>query len=100
MYFFYGKDEKAYKSCYNGVKKAYPSANYKVVAGYGHLTYSIKNTADYIDRIKSVCEGNIPQDHIFLRKGTIATGGKVCDCTYISKDIALKEEFQEYENER
>lgn len=60
MYFFYGEDEKAYKSCYNGVKKAYPSANYKVVAGYGHLTYSIKNTADYIDRIKSVCEGNIP----------------------------------------
>lgn len=88
MYFFYGEDEKAYKSCYNGVKKAYPSANYKVVAGYGHLTYSIKNTADYIDRIKSVCEE------------TIATGGKVCDCTYISKDIASKEEFQEYENER
>lgn len=27
MYFFYGKEEKAYKTCYSGVKKAYPYAN-------------------------------------------------------------------------
>ena len=40
------------------------------------------------------------QKHIFLRKETLATGGSVCDCTYISKDIASKEEWQEYENDR
>ena len=27
MYFFYGKEEKAYKTCYSGVKKAYLQAN-------------------------------------------------------------------------
>lgn len=44
----------------------------------------------------SFCE---VQKHIFLRRETLATGGKVCDCTYISKDIASKEELQEYEND-
>ena len=39
------------------------------------------------------------QRHIFLRKQTIATGGKICDCTYISKDVATKEEIQEYKND-
>lgn len=44
----------------------------------------------------SFCE---VQNHIFLRKETIASGGSVCDCTYISKAIASKEEFQEYKND-
>lgn len=39
------------------------------------------------------------QRHIFLRKQSIATGGKICDCTYISKDIASEEEMQEYKND-
>lgn len=39
------------------------------------------------------------QSHIFLRKQSIATGGKICDCTYISKDVATKEEIQEYKND-
>lgn len=40
------------------------------------------------------------QNHIFLRKETIASGGKVCDCTYISKDIASDDEWQEYQKDR
>lgn len=44
----------------------------------------------------SYCE---VQGHIFLRKETIATGGRLCDCTYISKDIATEEEKREYEND-
>lgn len=56
MYFFYGDAEKAYKTCYAGVKKAYPMAEYKIVDGYGHLTYSMKNTDDYVKMVRSVCE--------------------------------------------
>lgn len=56
LHFFYAKNEKAYKRCFDGVKKAYPQAEYTAVDGYGHLTYSIKNTDDYIKMIRSVCE--------------------------------------------
>jgi len=56
IYFFYGKEEKAYKRCYKGVKKAYPYANSILKEGYGHLMYSIKNTDDYIEILKEICE--------------------------------------------
>lgn len=39
MYFFYGKEEKAYKTCYRGVKKAYPQSNSIFKEGDGHLMY-------------------------------------------------------------
>jgi len=55
MYFFYAKEEKAYRSCYKYVKKAYPDANYKVVSGYGHLTYSVKHTDEYVSRLIEIC---------------------------------------------
>lgn len=56
MYFIYGGNEKAYKSCYEGVKNAYPLATYKVMEGYGHLSYSIVNTDEYVKLLKTVCE--------------------------------------------
>ena len=56
MYFFYGGAEKAYKTCYAGVKKAYPLAEYNIVDGYGHLNYSMKNTDAYVKMVRSVCE--------------------------------------------
>lgn len=55
MYFFYGADEKAYKTCYDRVLRAYPNANYKVVSGYGHMTYSTKNTAEYLAMLRKIC---------------------------------------------
>lgn len=40
MYFiFNGKEEKAYKTCYRGVKKAYPQSNSIFKEGDGHLMY-------------------------------------------------------------
>lgn len=33
MHFFYAKEEKAYRTCYRGVKKAYPNAAYTIVTG-------------------------------------------------------------------
>lgn len=48
MHFFYAREEKACKSCYKYVKSAYPKANYRIESGYGHLTYSIRNTDEYL----------------------------------------------------
>ena len=56
MYFFYGEEEKAYKTCFKGVKKAYPKANYRVESGYGHLTYACKNIEMYVEWMKEICK--------------------------------------------
>lgn len=56
-YFFYGKDEKAYKSCYKLVKKAYPYANYRIEKGHGHMTYSCEYTDEYVNWLKDIIEG-------------------------------------------
>lgn len=55
IYFYYGSEEKAYKTCYKGIKKAYPSANYKVFDGYGHITYLGNNLEQYLSDIKEIC---------------------------------------------
>lgn len=57
MHFFYAKAEKAYRTCYKGVKKAYPNAAYTVVTGYGHLTYSMKNADKYVAMMREICAG-------------------------------------------
>ena len=59
MYFFYGKEEKAYKTCYRGVKKAILNQTLflkKAMDIYGHLMYSIKKTDDYIEILKEICK--------------------------------------------
>lgn len=55
MHFFYAKEEKAYTTCFKHVKKAYPKADFRVESGFGHLTYSLKNTDQYIDWLKQCC---------------------------------------------
>lgn len=40
------------------------------------------------------------QGHVFLRKGTIASGAGACDCTYIAKEIATPADFRASENDR
>lgn len=54
MQFFYATGEKAYRLCCDGVKKAYPQAVYTLVDGYGHLTYSIKETDKYAEMLKAL----------------------------------------------
>lgn len=39
-------------------------------------------------------------NHYFLRKETIATGGKVCDCTYIGRKAATNAEIEECEKDK
>lgn len=55
-YFFYGEDEKAYKSCYKLVKKAYPHANYRIEKGHGHMTYSCEYTDEYVNWLQDIIE--------------------------------------------
>ncbi len=56
MYFFFAKDEKACKTCLKHIKKAYPSANYKIVSGYGHLTYASRHPSEYLLMLRNICE--------------------------------------------
>lgn len=53
-YFFYGEDEKAYKTCYKLVKKAYPLANYRVEKGHGHISYSCDFTEEYVAWLREI----------------------------------------------
>lgn len=59
MHFLYGSEEKAYKLCFHGVKSAYPSADYTIVNGYGHLIYSVKETDKYIGLLQSIICGTM-----------------------------------------
>lgn len=56
MYFFYGEDEKAYKTCYKLVKRAYPHANYRIEKGHGHMTYSCEYTDTYVNGLRDIIE--------------------------------------------
>ena len=58
MYFFYGSEEKAYKTCYHLVRKAYPKANFRVAENYGHVTYLNDNREEYLGWLKEICEDN------------------------------------------
>lgn len=53
IHFLYGSGEKAYKTCHKLIEKEYPHAGMTVFDGYGHMTYSAKHTAEYIELIKS-----------------------------------------------
>jgi hypothetical protein len=55
FYFLYAREEKAYKTCFKKVKKTYPNANYKVLTGYGHMTYSARETGKYTQMIRKIC---------------------------------------------
>lgn len=55
-YFFYGEDEKAYKTCYKLLKKAYPHAIYCIEKGHGHMTYSCEYTDEYVNWLQDIIE--------------------------------------------
>lgn len=55
-HFFYGEDEKAYKTCYKLVQQAYPQANFYVKKGHGHMTYSCEYTKEYVKLLKDIIQ--------------------------------------------
>ena len=64
MHFLYGSQEKAYKLCFDGVKNAYPMADYTIANGYGHMTYSVKETDQYIDLLQAICKSGFGEEYI------------------------------------
>lgn len=55
MYFFYGTQEKAYKTCIKRVRKEYPKASYILKEGHGHMTYSVENFDEYVKILRNIC---------------------------------------------
>lgn len=53
MHFLYGSGEKAYKICHKLVKNAYPYSEMTVFDDYGHMTYSIRHTEEYLKLIEN-----------------------------------------------
>ncbi len=49
--FFFGEDEKAYKTCFKGIDNAYPVSKKIVKKNHGHLTYACECTEDYVELI-------------------------------------------------
>ena len=39
-------------------------------------------------------------NHLFLRDSTLATGGAVCDCHYVRKSAATKEEWAKSQDDK
>ena len=56
--FFYGEDEKAYKTCIKGVEKEYPNSRKIIKKDQGHITYACEHTQEYIDMIKKFLNEN------------------------------------------
>ncbi|MBQ8150732.1 MAG: alpha/beta hydrolase [Clostridia bacterium] len=53
VHFLYAEGEKAHTSCFRHVKAAYPAAEYQVISGYGHLTYSLRETDAYLNLLRT-----------------------------------------------
>ena len=60
MYFFYSKEESAWRFCHRRLKKAYPCAQYKLVSGYGHVGYPGEHLTEYCGWLSSLARGNNP----------------------------------------
>ncbi|SDA20974.1 Pimeloyl-ACP methyl ester carboxylesterase [Ruminococcus sp. YE71] len=58
IFFVYSDEEKTFKSCFRHLIEAYPAANFKTISGYGHLTYSVEKTDDYLRVIRAICTRN------------------------------------------
>jgi hypothetical protein len=60
MYFFYSKEESAWRFCHRKLKKAYPLARYKLVSGYGHVGYPGEHLTEYCGWLSALARGDHP----------------------------------------
>ena len=60
MYFFYSKEESAWRFCHRKLKKAYPHAQYKLVSGYGHVGYPGEHLTEYCGWLAALARGDHP----------------------------------------
>lgn len=59
-FFFYARQEKACKTCLRHVQKAYPEAEYRIVDGYGHLSYSLRHPDAYAEMLRTWLQKHNP----------------------------------------
>ena len=59
LYFFYSKEESAWRFCHKKLKKAYPHAQYKLVSGYGHVGYPGEHLTEYCGWLSALALGDV-----------------------------------------
>ena len=57
LYFFYSKEESAWRFCHRKLQKAYPYAQYKLVSGYGHVGYPGEHLKRYCGWLSALARG-------------------------------------------
>jgi len=60
LYFFYSREESAWRFCHRKLKKAYPHAQYKLVSGYGHVGYPGEHLTEYCGWLTALARGGQP----------------------------------------
>ena len=58
LYFFYSKEESAWRFCHKKLQKSYPFAHYKLVSGYGHVGYPGEHLAEYCVWLSALARGD------------------------------------------
>ena len=60
MYFFYSKEESAWRFCHRRLQKSYPHARYKLVSGYGHVGYPGEHLEEYCGWLSALARDENP----------------------------------------
>ena len=60
LYFFYSREESAWRFCHRKLKKAYPYAQYHLVSGYGHVGYPGEHPEEYCGWLSAAARGQDP----------------------------------------
>lgn len=62
LYFFYSREESAWRFCHRKLKRAYPGAHYKLVSGYGHVGYPGEHLDEYCGWLSALARGEVLPD--------------------------------------
>ena len=60
LFFFYCKEEPAWRFCHRKLRRAYPHARYKLVSGYGHVGYPGEHLEEYCLWLSLIARGEKP----------------------------------------
>ena len=60
LFFFYSKEESAWRFCRRKLKRAYPFAHYMLVSGYGHVGYPAEHLEEYCSWLSALARGRLP----------------------------------------
>lgn len=60
LYFFYSREESAWRFCHRRLQRAYPHARYRLVSGYGHVGYPGEHLKEYCGWLSTLAQGDQP----------------------------------------